>query len=159
MKTKILSLIFSFFLVAVTIGDGISGEGKATKSECLTKVTEAVQLIQERGVEAALKDITDKSGPYIWKDTHVYCIDTENGSILAHPDPGAVGFSLRYYQDVYGDNPYDLILDTITIKNQGWITYVTDSMGRKSAAKLKNLHYRKVPGENIIVCSGYYPSL
>ncbi len=157
MKTIIMSLILSLSFVLPSFADDISGE-KATRYECLTKVTQAVDLIQEVGVEAALKKIIDTSSSFIWKDTHVYCIDLENGSILAHPDPSAVGFSLRYYKDVFGDNPYDLVLDTINIKNQGWITYVTDGMGRKPTAKLKNLHYRKVPGKNIIVCSGYYPS-
>ncbi len=156
MKTSIIQLVLAIFMVLIFTTNCISGE-KATRNECLVKVDEAIQLIKDKGVEVALKEIADKNGPYVWKDTHVYCIDTDNGSIIAHPRHTAMGFSLRYYKDVFGDNPYDLILDAINIRNQGWITYVTDRMGRIKPAKLKNMHYKKMPGENIIVLSGYYP--
>ena len=105
-----------------------------------------------------MQKIMDKRGPFIWKDTHVYCIDSEHGLIMAHPRQSAMGFSLRFYNDADGNNPYDVVLDNIETKNEGWISYVTDQMGR-GAPRLKRLHYRKVPGKKIIVCSGYYPTL
>lgn len=162
-KRTILFLIVTLLLVVAPFAYGTSGipgtsQEKATEQECLAKAIQAVKLIQEIGEEAAMAKIMDKNGPFIWKDTHVYCIDSEQGFILAHPRPGAIGFSLKFYGDIDGNNPYDVVLDNIETRSKGWISYVTDHMGR-GTPRLKRLHFRKVPGQNIIVCSGYYPTL
>lgn len=162
-KTTTIGLIVALLIVVASFANSTSGtpgtsEEKATEQECLAKAIEAVKLIQEIGDEAAMTKIMDKNGPFIWKDTHVYCIDSEHGFIMAHPSPSAIGFSLKFYGDVDGNNPYDVVLENIKTKNEGWISYVTDHMGR-GAPILKRMHYRKVPGKNIIVCSGYYPTL
>ncbi len=162
-ETTVKAITFSLFLVVTFLMCSVSGAGstsveKATEQECLAKAAEAVSLIQEIGDEAAMKKIMDKNGPFVWKDTHVYCVDSENGFIKAHPRPSAMGFSLRFYRDAFGDNPYDIVIDNIKANSEGWITYVTDQMGR-GTPKLKRMHYRKVPGANIIVCSGYYPTI
>lgn len=159
MKSRLFILrtvLLTMFVVGISIATCIAEE-MATKEECFSKVSEASRLIQEIGSKAAFKKIMDKDEPFIWKNAHVICLNAETGILLAHPDSNRVGFHMRYYTDADGKYPYAEILDAVKTKDQGWIKYISDSMG-KVAPRLKHVHFRKVPGEDIIVCSGYYPS-
>lgn len=130
-------------------------EERATRKECIKKVSEVIKLIKEQGSEAAYKIMLDENGPFVWKDAHIFSIHTETGALLAHIN-GAVGFQMRYYSDATGGYPFADILDLLKSKDEGWLTYISDRMGR-STPRLKHMHYRKVPGEKIVLCSGYYP--
>jgi len=154
-KLLFLSIVLALFMTAFPSITCFAQE-PATRDECISKVAKATNLIQEIGTEAAFNEIVDQDGPFIWKDAHVFCINTKTGILLAHLYPAYVGTAMLYYSDADGGYPYARILDLLKIKKEGWITYISDRMG-KDEPRLKHMHFRKVPGEDIVVCSGYYP--
>ena len=52
-------------------------------NECIIKTREAAKMIGEIGLEATLKKINDKTGPFVWKDTYVFGIEDETAIMLA----------------------------------------------------------------------------
>lgn len=150
----ILYLATALLLVCSSTLVSISGE-MATREECEAKVEEAIKLIQKLGHEAAFEKISDENGSFKWKDSHVFCIDLATGILLAHPLSYRVGFAMKLYTDANGGYPYAEILDIAETEDQGWTTYLSDSLG-KANPRLKHMYFRKVPGENIVLCSGYY---
>lgn len=133
----------------------LSAQEKATKEECVEKVNAAVKLIQKEGLEASLKMIMDKDGPYRWKDSYVFCIGDEVGKTLAHPMPRLIGFPMSRYRDAKGDQPFLEVIKVANKEGQGWKSY--HFQGREGqGSQLKNAYFVKVPGENVIVSAGYF---
>lgn len=147
--------IFAFIIVFAFAGTSVSGE-KATREECVAKVAEAAKMIGEIGRDAGLKKLTDPNGPYIWKDSHIFCINAENGKLLAHKDAWKVGFQMRDFKDADGGNPYADILDLAKTTDKGWKTFMRVRSGRDPI--LKHMYFQKIANEKILLCSGYFPS-
>ena len=107
---KRFSVILSVALVVLLVFsfvDSGTAEEKATREECVAKCKEAAKLIKEIGLEAALEKMNDPNGPFMWKDTYVFCFD-ETGKILAHKSPKIVGFEAKDLKDVNGKRAIDL---------------------------------------------------
>ena len=81
-------------------------ENPALRRDCETKAQNAAELIQKMGAEAAFRKITDPQGPFVSKTSHVFCIDADSGSLLAHKVARFVGSNMNYYMDADGKNPY-----------------------------------------------------
>jgi len=64
----ILAGVILFSIVSICWSES----NQATKQECVAKTKEAAQVIQREGIEAALKQINDRQGPFVWKDTYVF---------------------------------------------------------------------------------------
>jgi hypothetical protein len=77
-------------------------QDKATKAECVARCKIAAELIQKIGLQAALENINDPNGPFIWKDTYVFVFGDETCKILAHKRPRIIGFVARDLKDVNG---------------------------------------------------------
>lgn len=133
----------------------IGAQEKATKEECVEKVNAAVKLIQKEGLETSLKKIMDKEGPYAWKDSYVFCIGDKVGKTLAHPMPRLIGFPMSRYRDAKGEQPFLEVIEVANKEGQGWKSYHFQGTDVQSS-RLKNAYFAKVPGENVIVCAGYY---
>jgi len=154
-KSLLLTIMLSLFWVTLTTT--CFAEKRATREECIARVEQAAKLIGQVGAEAAFKKIMDPAGPFIWKDAHVFCIDTKTAILLAHSVTDYVGSAMRFYTDAEGGAPYSDILDLVsTGRSQGWLTYISDRMGR-TERRLKHMHYRKVADTDIVICAGYYP--
>jgi hypothetical protein len=74
-----LVLLFGLFLAA-----NVVAAEKATKDECVAKTKEAAKLYSEKGEAATIKEINNKQGKFVWKDTYVFMTDLD-GKMLAHP--------------------------------------------------------------------------
>lgn len=133
----------------------ISAQEKATKEECVEKVNLAIELIKKEGVDASVKKIMDKEGPYIWKDSYVFCFDNDLGKTLAHPIDRLIGFPMKKFKDADGKEPFVEVIAVANKEGKGWIQYNYQG-GGEAEARLKTAYFAKVPGENVIVCAGYY---
>lgn len=135
-----------------------NAENLALKRECEAKANRAAELIQTLGAEAAYKKIADPKGPFAGKASHVFCINAQSGTLLAHKVARFVGVDMHNYRDADGNTPYTDILDRAKQETGGWTTYMTYGSGpeRREAPGLKNMYFFKVPGENIVVCCGYW---
>ncbi len=146
----VLTVIALFF-----IAGPCGAAEKATKKECIAKVEQAAKLIKEIGIEPALEKLMDKAGPYKWKDSYVFCMNTDMGNLMAHPFTRIIGFPMKTYKDADGKQPFVKVLDEIKTKEKGWVIYNHQPIGAETA-RLKLTYYLKVPGEQAVVAAGYY---
>lgn len=133
-------------------------QNQILKQECETKAEKAAELIKKLGAQEAYKKIADREGQFVGTKSHVFCIDSDNGVLLAHKIARFVGFNMNNYMDSDQNSPYTNILEKAKKKENGWITYMTYGSGpdKRKTPGLKNMYFLKVPGENIVLCCGYW---
>jgi putative intracellular protease/amidase len=154
MKKRIGSILFVWLLLGFTCYS-IAAE-KATKNECITKTREAAKMISEIGLEATLKVINEKTGPFVWKDTYVFGMEDETAIMLAHPfvPPKMIGKSFKDITDKKGNAYFLEFLNVAKTNGEGWVSYVYPNAQGLPAKKIA--YVLKVPGEKIILVSGIY---
>ena len=131
-------------------------EVKATKEECVAKCKEAAKLIEDVGLETALVTLNDKSSPFVWKDSYVFCIDLDKQYNVAHPiTPGLIGKNLMAMKDAGGKMFFAEFINTANDPGEGWVTYLWPKPGEKEPSP-KITYVLKVPGENVAVLAGIY---
>jgi len=147
-----LALLFGLFLAA----NAVAGE-TATKEECVAKSKEAAQMINAKGLDEASKEISNKQGKFVWKDTYVFLMDLD-GKMLAHPmSPGLVGKNLLDMKDK-GDPGKLLFKEFVGLakgKGEGWVDYMWLNPGDPKPRKKITYIYR-VPGKDLFVGAGIY---
>jgi len=126
--------------------------------ECETNTANAAKLITELGAENAFKEIVDPKGLFITDNSHVFCIDSETGTLLAHKDAIRVGYNMNNYKDADGGTPYKSILEKARKIKSEWTTYMTYGTGseRKADPKIKQMYFLKVPENDIVLCCGFF---
>lgn len=156
MMKKVVSLVLIMFVAGLFSVSCALSEEKATKDECVAKAKEAAALVKEVGLAAALEKIQDPAGPFVWKDTYIFCVDIDTGIMKAHPvTPKLVGKDLKGVKDVTGKM---FVIEYINIakeKGEGWITYMWPKPGEKTPSAKLTYVYR-VPGENVLMAAGIY---
>ncbi len=145
-----LVVVMSLFLVGQTLG-----KEAATKEECVAKVQQAVKLLKEVGPDEAIKKFIDRNGPFVWKDSYVFCVDNDQAKMLAHPFPGAVGMNFLHWKDAEGKEPFVDILKMAADKGEGWKSYMHLPPGAQKAL-LKTTYFVFEPESKLIVGAGYY---
>ena len=158
---QLLALILGTILAiggVLSFAPPSDAENETLKHECETKANQAAELIQTLGAEAAFKKITDPKGPFVDKASHVFCINPDNGILIAHKIAGFVGSNMHYYQDAEGNTPYTAILQKAKQEKDGWISYMTYGSGpeKRKTPALKNMYFLKMHGKSIVLCCGYW---
>lgn len=153
-KSSLMVLLIS--LVAVFIMDTAIAMEKATKEECMAKCKQAADMVKEKGLEATLKVLMDKTGPFVWKDTYIFCIDIEKQANIAHPiKPKLVGKNLMHVKDVNGVLFFAEFINMARGKGSGWVNYMWPKLGEKTPSP-KATYVYKVPGEPVLMAAGIY---
>lgn len=147
-------LIVVFFLFCI-FGTTIASE-KATEEECIAKCKEAAEMFAAQGLEATLAVLNDKAGPFVWKDTYVFCIDMESKAVLAHAvTPNLVGKNLMGTKDANGKLFFAEFHNVANGEGSGWVEYMWPKPGEKTPSP-KTSYVYKVPGQNLFVAAGIY---
>lgn len=120
-------LIMMLLLVFSFSGNAIAEE-KATKAECIAKCKEAAKQIEKIGLDAALKKISERDGEFVWKDSYVFCFNTEE--ILAHPVSFIIGMNISTIKDSNGKLYMKEMMELAKTKGEGWVKYMY--LNRKS---------------------------
>ena len=143
-------------LMVLIIGTGIVVAGElATKEECVQKCAEVAKIINSKGVEAAVKEVNDASGQFIWKDTYVYLMNLE-GTIVAHgPQPKFIGKNLMGLKDpILKKAWYPALFAKIKAgSNSGWFLYHWKKPNAKGLYK-KDCYYQRAG--NLVIFAGIY---
>lgn len=146
-------------VLAVAFLAGVAFADSATKEECVAKTKEAAKMINEKGLDAAVKEINDKKGKFVWKDSYVFLMDFD-GKMLAHPmSPALVGQNVLDKTDKaeMGKGKY-LFKDFVAVaktKGEGWVDYMWPKPGAQTSSKKITYIYR-VPGKDLLVGAGIY---
>ncbi len=91
--TITLVVVLGLCLAATAFADS------ATKEEVIAKVKEAATMITNKGQDAAFKEINNKTGKFVWKDTYVFVLDLEGTLVARAFRQGAIGMYLMYWKD------------------------------------------------------------
>ncbi len=133
-----------------------SAEDKATRQECVKMAKAAGEMLLKKGQEATFEKINDPSGPFVWKDTYVFCMTIESGTMKAHPlKPRLIGKNLKGIKDMNG---VMFVLDYINKANthgEGWTDYMWPKPGEKKPSN-KTTYTYKVPGMDYMMAAGIY---
>lgn len=153
---SILLLIVTILVCMSISGPAFSDDKKATKDECIAKTKSAVKLFKEVGADAALKKINDRKGPFVWKDSYVFCFEKDTYKMTGHPYAGRMlGMSMKDYMDVNGKPVFQEFSKLVKAKGQGWVEYMhAKKPGDKPLRKVSFV--MGVPDTNIIIGAGVY---
>jgi cytochrome c len=151
-KRSYLLIISALILCLVTV----SWAENATQDEVVAKCKDAAKLIQDKGIDAAILAIGDKSGPYVWKDTYVFLMNMD-GKMLAHPIKPELT-QRETLVDVKDTDGKPLFVDFINVANtkgEGWVDYMWPKPGQDAPAAKSSYIYR-IPGTQYLVGAGIY---
>jgi signal transduction histidine kinase len=151
--TITLAAVLCLCLAATAFAEG------ATKDEVIAKVKEASTMISSEGQDAAFKEINNKEGKFVWKDTYVFVIDFE-GTVLARAfQQGGIGKNWMNWQDKSNPpkQPVKEMVDVAKGKGEGWVEYMYPKPGMGEDTPSKKISYiYRVPGQNFLVGAGIY---
>jgi signal transduction histidine kinase len=128
----------------------------ATKEECVIKSYEVSALINSKGLEAAVKEVNDPKGPFVWKDSYVFLMNMD-GKMLAHPIQPEL---TQLTHCLFITDPTDKAIFVSFVNlargaGQGWVEYMWPKPGKKAPSKKITYIYR-VPGKDVFVGAGIY---
>jgi signal transduction histidine kinase len=129
--TITLALVLGLCLATTAFAD------KATKGEIIAKVKEAATMITNKGQDATFKEINNKKGKFVWKDTYVFVIDFE-GTLLARAfRQGAIGQNWINWKDRSNPpkQPNKEMIDLAKDKGEGWVEYMFPKPGQDAPSK------------------------
>ncbi len=153
---KSLSLVFCSVLLSLAAISYVHAGEKATKEECVSKVQDVIAIASQKSPEEAIKQVNDKNGPFVWKDTYVYIMDL-NATILAHgPQPKFIGKNLMGLKDPVTKQPwYPALFEKIKAmpNSKGWFDYHWRKPGAEGVYK-KICYYQRAG--DIVVFAGIY---
>ncbi|MDX2493454.1 MAG: cache domain-containing protein [Desulfuromusa sp.] len=149
----LMLLILTFFNSMLFASDTT-----ATVAECIEMSKQAAEMILQ-DKDAALTEISNKNGKFVWKDSYVFVMDLK-GKMLAHPMmPGLMKMkSLLSTPDKNTKNPKMLFVDFVVLagtKGEGWVDYMWPKPGSTTPMRKETYIYR-VPGTPIFVGAGIY---
>ena len=128
-----------------------------TRDDCVTKCKEAAMYIQSKGLDAAIKEIGNRNGQFVWNDgiNYVFLMDLD-ARMLAHPiKPGLTKVkNLIETKDVNG-TLFNVDMIEAAKKGKGWTKYVWPIPGM-DVEKPKHTFIYRVPNTDYFVAAGFY---
>ncbi len=152
MLGSMLAILTLLFIV----GPCLATDQKATREECIVKTKEAIKMIKEKGIEATLEKLNDRQGPFVWKDTYVFCFEEDSFKMTGNAFVGRMReYSMKGYMDVNGKLVFQEFVKMINDKGQGWVDYM--HRRRQDEEPRKKISFvMKAPDTNLIVGAGIY---
>ena len=152
---KKISIVAICLIVGFLSGNA-GAEEWATKEECVVKCHEASALINSKGLDAAIKEISDPKGSFVWKDSYVFLMNLD-GKMLAHPFRPEL---TKQEHVLLMTDPTDKALFVHFVNlarkvGQGWVEYMWPKPGKTTPSKKLSYIYR-VPGQDVFVGAGVY---
>ncbi len=152
---KKIAALIGIMILLIT-GSVFAQEG-ATKEEAIAKCKEAVQMYKEKGQDETLKAINDKSGPFVWKDSYVFCMDMEKQFVIAHSErPQLIGKNLFNVKDKNGKLFFAEFINMARDKGEGWVDYYWPKPNSNDPVP-KSSYVLRIADTNIIMAAGVYP--
>jgi cytochrome c len=155
MRANVFSICCIITLVLAS-SSLVIAEDTATKDECMAKVAGVIQVINQQSAQAAIAQVNDVNGPFVWKDTYVYIMDL-SGNIVAHgPQPKFIGKNLMGLKDPVTKQPwYPALFEKIKAADdsKGWFDYHWKKPNAEGIYK-KECYYERAG--DLVVFAGIY---
>jgi hypothetical protein len=119
-----LLIIFILLLPAVAFSGSDLVTGKATPQEVYDKVVDAARYLSTAG-ESGLKEFSNSTGKFVWKNTHVWVTQCEKNFCLPNPKSKDIGLNLAKMKCYKTGKFYilDLCSDAMYEPEGAWIEY------------------------------------
>jgi cytochrome c len=152
LKTITTRLLGVTLLVLLTV-PALAG----TRDDCVTKCKEASDFILTKGIAAAIKEIGNKDGRFVWNDgvSYIFLMNMD-AKMLAHPYKPELtkAESLRDTKDVSGKFLFQEMVKKAS-NGKGWTKYMWPVPG-KDVNKPKHTFIYRVPNTDYFVGAGFY---
>lgn len=154
---KIITVFLATFIL-VTFSGTCFAAGNATVAECIEMSKAAAEMILQ-DKDAAIAEISNKEGKFVWKDSYVFVMDLK-GKMLAHPMmPGLMKMkSLLSTPDKNSTEPKMLFVEFVVMagtKGEGWVDYMWPKPGTTEPS-VKETYVYRVPGTSMFTAAGIY---
>ena len=150
---KAITFTFTVVLGILLTLPAIAG----TRDDCVAKCKEAGNFIQSRGIDAAIKEIGNKNGKFVWNKgvSYVFLMNMKN-KMLAHPIKPELTkvTNLIETTDVDGKPFFKDFLNAAQ-KGKGWTKYNWPVPGM-DVNKPKHTFIYRVPDTDYFVGAGFY---
>lgn len=137
---------------AVAVSAGAWAADAATADEVVGKVKEAAAAVKASSADVVLSEFDKKDGKWAWKDTYVFVLDCEHGTVKAHPSDKVKGIKVTELKDKATGQEFGTALCTAAKNtNGGWVEYMWTKPGaegnhRKVAYILSAGNYQVAAG-------------
>ena len=151
-------IIAALLVCSVIAFSGLSfASDNATKDECISMCKKASAMVAEKGLDATLAAINDKNGPFVWKDTYVFAMDSATGAVSGHPiKPGLVGKDLMGLKDIKGTMIFvEFLKAAKSASGEGWVNYMWPKPGEKKPSQKASYMYQ-AKGQKVFFGAGVY---
>ncbi|MFC1836528.1 cache domain-containing protein [Thermodesulfobacteriota bacterium] len=155
---RLSMLAFVLVLGVMLVGSAI-GADQAKDTQAL--VEKGVAMVKAKGVDATLKAIGDKKGPFVKGDLYLFAGPLDKTTLSAHPmKPALAGKDLSKTKDKATDPKKAKLLFVDFVKvakgsGKGWVEYWWPKPGATKPS-LKRTYIMRVPGQNLYIAAGYY---
>ena len=154
MKSQIqLSIVFGALLLLMA-NPVSAADPEITPQKVVSLVEKSVQLIQEKGPEAAFPVLSDPEGEFVDGELYVFTYDMD-GTIVQHLRPRLLGKNMMNIKDKEGKC---LACDFVRIakeEGRGWSQYWWPKPGSREVS-VKVSYIMKVPNHELFVGAGVY---
>ena len=157
-KVAVIALVVLASVVLVTNALAES----ATKEECVAKCKEAVQLINEKGLDASIAVINKKDGGFAWKDSYVFVVDFQGRTVANPLFPDHVGMNQMGLANKDGRMIIQEFIEIAKTKGKGWSEYLWPKPEEMQKPKDQRISSKKasyvlrVPGQDMFVVAGVH---
>jgi len=152
LKRTIAGVLTVLIIAALTV-PALAG----TRDECITKCKEAADFIKSKGIDAAIKEIGNKHGRFVWNHgvSYVFLMNMK-AKCLAHPYKPELTkpATLINAKDVKGVSLFKDMVD-VAAKGKGWTHYTWEVPGM-NVNKPKYTFVYRVPDTDYFVGAGFY---
>lgn len=149
---KVLIPIFVVILTMVFAVGAFAG----MKEDAQALVESAVAMVKDKGLDATLTAIKDKSGPFIKGDLYIFVGKLDKVEIIVHPiNPKLEGRDMSKMKDVKGKYFFMEFVNKAKDPGTGWVEYHWPKPGEKKPSP-KDTYIMRVPGEEVWFGCGYY---
>ena len=134
----------------------------AAKEMCVAKVKEAVQLINDKGLDAAIALINKKDGGFAWKDSYVFVVDFQGTTVANALFPDHVGRNQMGLATKDGRMIIQEFIEIAKTKGDGWVEYMWPKPEEMQKPKDQRIFSRKasyvlrVPGQDMFAVAGVH---
>ena len=149
-------IISGIVFTSITLADS------AAKEMCVAKVKEAVQLINEKGLDAAIAVINKNDGGFAWKDSYVFVVDFQGRTVANPLFPNHVGMNQMGLTNKDGRMIFQEFIEIAKTKGEGWSEYMWPKPAEMQKPKDQRISSKKasyvlrVPGQYMFVVAGVF---
>jgi cytochrome c len=152
LKKNIAGVMTVLIIMALTV-PALAG----TRDDCITKCKAAAAFIKAKGINAAIKEIGNKHGRFVWNNgvSYVFLLNMK-GKMLAHPYKPELTKPATLIDTTDANGVY-LFKDMVNAaaKGKGWTHYTWPVPGY-NVSKPKYTFIYRVPGTDYFVGAGFY---